>query len=67
MGEATITNNELQRPAGWFVAMAAGGPGGWPQLTGWAVLGAVYGVITGLVLVRMFRQPLPDFGILQDQ
>jgi hypothetical protein len=31
---------------------------------GWAVLGGVYGAITGLVLVRLLRQSVPDLAPL---
>ena len=43
----------LASTVGWVVGMAGAGLGGWP------VLGAGYGAVTGLWLVRLLREPVP--------
>jgi hypothetical protein len=58
----------LASTAGWFAGMAAGAvatvgpPLGQHPVPGWAALGAVFGVVTGTVLVWLVRQRPPGSG-----
>jgi hypothetical protein len=51
---------------GWVLASTMGWSVGGPLggIGGWAVLGGVCGAITGLVLVRLLRQSVPDLAPL---